>query len=136
MIEDIDHSVKMPLQNRILTIRGVQVILDRFPSSYRFQLTREETNEVVTICDHLSALKYSSNPSYAFTESGVAMLSSVLHSREAVQVSVRIIDAFVAMRHFLQSNAQVFTRLDRIEYKLLESDHKYEESCRAPLILL
>ena len=150
MIEDIDHSVKMPLQNRILTIRGVQVILDRdlaelygvetkvlnqavkrnidrFPSSYRFQLTREETNEVVTICDHLSTLKYSSNHSYAFTESGVAMLSSVLHSREAVQVSVRIIDAFVAMRHFLQSNAQVFTRLDRIEYKLLESDHKFEE---------
>ena len=150
MIEENDHSVKIPLQSRILTIRGVQVMLDRdlaelygvetkvlnqavkrnidrFPSYYRFQLTRDETNEVVTICDHLSALKFSSNPSYAFTESGVAMLSSVLHSREAVQVSIQIIDAFVAMRHFLQSNAQVFTRLDRIEYKLLESDHKFEE---------
>ena len=55
------------------------------------------------------------------------MLSAVLHTPTAIEVSVKIMDAFVAMRHFLASNAQVFQRLDRIEYKLLESDHKFEE---------
>ena len=55
------------------------------------------------------------------------MLSSVLHSEEAVEISIKIMNAFVAMRHFLLSNAQVFQRLDRIEYKQLETDHKIEQ---------
>ena len=55
------------------------------------------------------------------------MLSAVLHTPKAVDISVKIMDAFVAMRRFLASNAQVFQRLDRIEYKLLESDHKFED---------
>jgi hypothetical protein len=64
---------------------------------------------------------------FAFSEQGVAMLSSVLHSEEAVEISIKIMNAFVAMRHFLLSNAQVFQRLDRIEYKQLETDHKIEQ---------
>ncbi len=55
------------------------------------------------------------------------MLSAVLHTPKAVEISVKIMEAFVAMRRFLASNAQVFQRLDRIEYKLLESDHKFED---------
>lgn len=55
------------------------------------------------------------------------MLSSVLHSEEAVAISIKIMNAFVAMRHFLLSNAQVFQRLDRIEFKQLETDHTYQE---------
>ena len=55
------------------------------------------------------------------------MLSAVLHSPKAVKVSIRIMDAFVAMRHFLLSNAQVFQRLDRIELKQIETDHKIEQ---------
>ena len=55
------------------------------------------------------------------------MLSAVLHTPKAVDISVKIMDAFVAMRRFLASNAQVFQRLDRIEYMLLESDHKFED---------
>ena len=58
------------------------------------------------------------------------MLSAVLHSPEAVEISIRIIEAFVAMRHFLLSNAQVFQRLDRIEYKQIETDHQIEELFR------
>ncbi len=138
------------VETRIITIRGHQVIIDRdlasfygvetktlnqavkrnierFPVYYRFQLTKEETDEVVTNCDHLSVLKFSPNRAYAFTERGVAMLSAVLHSPKAVKVSIRIMDAFVAMRHFLISNAQVFQRLDRIELKQLETDHKIEQ---------
>ena len=55
------------------------------------------------------------------------MLSAVLHSDAAVDISIRIMNAFVAMRHFLLSNAQVFQRLDRIEYKQLETDHQIEQ---------
>ena len=55
------------------------------------------------------------------------MLSAVLHSPEAIDISIRIIEAFVAMRHFLLSNAQVFQRLDRLEYKQIEADHRIEK---------
>ena len=55
------------------------------------------------------------------------MLSAVLHSDTAVDISIRIMNAFVAMRHFLLSNAQVFQRLDRMELKQLETDHKIEQ---------
>ena len=64
---------------------------------------------------------------YAFTEHGVAMLATVLKSAKARKISIDIMRAFVAMRHFLLSNAQVFQRLDRIELKQLETDHKIEQ---------
>jgi hypothetical protein len=135
--------------DKIFTIRGKQIIIDkdlaelygvetkrineqvrrnidRFPESFRFRLTKDERSELVAKCDRLKMLKHSSS-SFAFTEQGVAMLSAVLHSPTAVKVSVKIMEAFVAMRRFLTSNAQVFQRLDRIEYKLIESDHKFEE---------
>ena len=150
LVANCDNIAQKDVEGRILTIRGQQVIIDRdlagfygvetktlnqavkrnlerFPMYYRFQLTKEETDEVVTNCDHLTVLKYSPNRAYAFTERGVAMLSAVLHSPKAVKVSIRIMDAFVAMRHFLVSNAQVFQRLDRIELKQLETDHKIEQ---------
>lgn len=144
------NHLEVPVESRIMTLRGVQVILDRdladlyhvttkrlneqvrrnikrFKPSYRFQLTSDETTEVVANCDRLQPLRFSSTTPYAFTEQGVAMLSAVLHSDEAIEISTRIIDAFVAMRHFLLSNAQLFQRMDRIEYKLLESDQKFEQ---------
>lgn len=61
-----------------------------------------------------------------FTEQGVAMLSAVLHSPTAIQISIKIIDAFVSMRRFLFENASIFQRLDKIELKQLESDKKFE----------
>ena len=147
VVTNCDHLERVPVEGWIMNIRGVQVMvdkdlaslygvetktlnqavkrnIDRFPESFRFQMTKEEVTEVVTNCDRLSSLKFSPNKPYAFTEQGVAMLSSVLHSPSAVQISVRIIEAFVAMRHFLLSNAQLFQRLDRIEYKQLEADNK------------
>ena len=138
------------IEHRIFTIRGVQVIIDkdiaelygvstkrlneqvrrninRFPGSFRFQLTADETSEVVANCDRLSTLRFSPTKPFAFTEQGVAMLSSVLRSEEAIEISIKIMNAFVAMRHFMISNAQVFQRLDRIEFKQLETDHKIEQ---------
>ena len=123
------------IENLILVIRGKQVMLDRdlawlygvdtkrlneqvkrnierFPIHFRFQLTENETTELVANCDRLQALKHSSVFPYAFTEQGVAMLSTVLRSETAVNVSIHIMDAFTAMRHFIASNAQVFQRLE------------------------
>lgn len=63
---------------------------------------------------------------YAFTEQGVAMLSAVLRSKTAVNVSIHVIDAFVAMRRFFTLNAQVFQRLDSLEIKQHETNKKIE----------
>lgn len=143
-----DNST-LPIESRILTIKGKQVMIDRdlaelynvetkvlnqavkrnidrFPSSFRFQLTDDEKAELVTNCDRFGVLKHSSVNPFAFTEQGVAMLSAVLKSGTAVRTSIRIIEAFVAMRNFLMNNASVFQRLERIEMKQLRTDEKVD----------
>ncbi len=138
------------IENRIFTIRGVQVMIDRdlaelynvnvkalnqavkrnyirFPEQYRFPLTNHEKNELVTNCDRFKNLKHSSTNPYAFTEQGVAMLSAVLKSDIAIQVSMQIINAFVAMRKTLANNQGIIQRLDGIEKKQLESEQKFEK---------
>lgn len=137
-------------ENRIFTIRGIQIIIDRdlaefygvetkrlnqqanrnrdrFPQRFRFQLSKEEKDELVANCNRFEPLKHSSTRPYAYTEQGVAMLSAVLHTPYAIEISVKIMDAFVAMRNFLTSNAQVFQRLDRLEIRQLETDQKIEQ---------
>ena len=64
---------------------------------------------------------------YVFTEQGIAMLSAVLRSDIAVEVSIRIMEALVEMRKFLVANQELFSRLDRVELKQLETDKKLEE---------
>ena len=138
------------IENRIITIRGVQVILDRdlaelygvetkrlnqqanrnrdrFPQRFRFQLSKDEKDELVANCNRFEPLKHSSTRPYAYTEQGVAMMSAVLHTPYAIEISVKIMDAFVVMRNFLASNALVFQRLDRLEIRQLETDHKIEQ---------
>ncbi len=138
------------IQNQILTIRGTQVMIDRdlaelyqvetkvlnqavkrnierFPKIFRFQLNDDEKNELVTNCDRFQNLKHSSVNPYAFTEQGVAMLSSVLRSETAVKVSIQIIDAFVGMRKFISQNAGIFQRLEKVEHKQLKADEKFEK---------
>ncbi|WP_290376218.1 ORF6N domain-containing protein [uncultured Duncaniella sp.] len=139
----------MPIENRILTLRGKQVMIDRdlaelygvetkvlnqavkrnverFPEHFRFQLSNQEKDELVTNCDRFNGLKHSSVNPFAFTEQGVAMLSAVLKSETAVYTSIRIIDAFVAMRNFLMNNASIFQRMERIEMKQLKTDEKVD----------
>ena len=92
--------ITTPVESRIMSIRGKQIMIDRdlaelygvetrvlnqavkrnmesFPERFRFQLTKEEMNELVTNCDRFNSLKHSTVRSYAFTEQGVAMLSTV-----------------------------------------------------------
>ena len=102
--------------------QAVKRNIGRFPERFRFQSSENETIELVTKCDRLRTLKHSSTYPYIFTQQGVAMLASVLTSKTAVEVSVRIMDAFVAMRRFLLNNVQIFAELNNIKRHLTESD--------------
>jgi hypothetical protein len=153
---NMEYSIQLKeIQNQIFTIRGVQVMvdrdlaemynvetrvlnqavkrnMDRFPESFRFQLTEKEFDHwksqiVMSIEDKMGLRKLP----YVFTEQGVSMLSAVLRSDTAVQVSIAIINAFVEMRKFISYNASVFQRLDNIEIKLLDTDYKFEKIFKA-----
>ena len=137
------------IENKILVIRGQQVMLDRdlaelygvetkvlnqavkrnierFPEQFCFQLNKTEIKEVVTNCDHLKTLIFSPYNPYVFTEQGVAMLSAVLRSEIAIKVSIDIMNAFVTMRHLLMNNAGIISRISDTETKLIEHDEKIE----------
>ena len=137
-LQNDEVVVTTPVESRIMSIRGKQIMIDRdlaelygvetkrlneavkrnierFPERFRFQLTKEETIELVANCDQFNSLKHSTVRSYAFTEQGVAMLSTVLRSKTAIRVSIRIMDAFVAMRRFMVTNAEVFQRLSTMD---------------------
>lgn len=123
---DRDLAELYGVETKVLN-QAVKRNIDRFPESFRFGLSKLETQELVTNCDRFNSLKHSTSLPYAFTEPGVAMLSAVLHSPAAVSVSVRIMQAFVAMRRFMLANAQVFQRLDRLEVHQLETDQKIDQ---------
>jgi hypothetical protein len=133
------------IHSKIFTIRGKQVMLDRdlavlynvqtkvlnqavkrnkerFPENFSFQLRLSEKNELVTNCDRLANLKHATVNPFVFTEQGVAMLSAVLRSETAIQVSIQIIETFVKMRNEVVSNSEMLTRLLILENKLVETD--------------
>ena len=147
------HIDETGITNLIYTIRGKQVMLDsdlaslyqvttkrlneqvsrnknRFPAEFMFRLTKEEyenlRSQFATSSEDYAHGGRRYMP-YAFTEQGIAMLSAVLKSDIAVEVSIRIMNSFVEMRKFLFSNQQLFSRLDRVELKQLETDKKLEE---------
>jgi phage regulator Rha-like protein len=90
---------------------------NRFPADFMFKLSLEEKQEVVTICDHLSRLRFSPVLPYAFTEHGVLMLANVLNSERAVNVSVQIVRTFVRLRETLYSHTELTMRIDEMEKK-------------------
>ena len=133
------------ITSRIFLIRGQKVMLDsdladlygvttsalnqsvkrnkdRFPSDFVFQLTGKEKEEVVTNCDHLSRLKFSPSPPYAFTEHGALMLGNVLKSPRAIQVSLMIVRAFVKLREMLSTHKEVAQKIEELERKLAVHD--------------
>jgi hypothetical protein len=105
--------------------------IERFPEDFRFQLNNNEKNELVANCDRFETLKHSSSNPFAFTEQGVAMLSAVLRSDIAVQVSIQIIKAFVAMRKLISAHGGLLQRMEGIERKQLETDQKIEAVFKA-----
>ena len=152
------------IQRRIITLRGVQVLLDRdlaelygvpvkrlneqvvrnidrFPERFMFQLEPKEftdlKSQIATSStgDGLSHLKSQfatsswggvRKPPRVFTEQGVAMLSSVLNSKTAILVSIAIMDAFVKMRRFMMTNAEVVSRMSVLEKRQIATDAKVD----------
>jgi phage regulator Rha-like protein len=178
MAKEIGVIQKEKIQNLICTIRNKQIMLDkdlaemyqvetrvlnqavkrnidRFPEHFRFQLTAEETEKLVTTSDRFGFLssqqvasgsrsqnvtlnksgsKRGQNIKYlpfVFTEQGVAMLSAVLRSETAVKVSIQIMDAFVEMRKILSGHEGLLQRMDRFELKQADHDQKFDEVFKA-----
>ncbi len=150
----LGHFNQSEIENRIYTIRSVQVMIDsdlaemygvdtkrlneqvkrnnrRFPDQFLFQISETEKNKLVANCDQFSNLKHSSVLPFAFTEQGVAMLSAVLHSDTAINVSIKIIQAFVEMRKIIQNSSSLYHRMHRIELKQNETDDKIEKIFKA-----
>ena len=144
------------IRGRILTLRGVQIILDRdiamlygvetkvlnqavkrnrerFPDRFMFQLTEDELgnwkSQIVTSNPSLEQTVKMGvrRPPYAFTEQGVAMLSAVLKSNAAIRVSIQIMDAFSAMRRALASVAPMLARIDAMERRQIVDQSRNEE---------
>ena len=143
------------IQSKIYTIHDVQVMLDkdlaefygvetrvlnqavkrnieRFPEGFMFQLAGDETDDLIS----QSVMSSSGHGGrrklpYVFTEQGVAMLAGVLRSDTAVKMSIQIINAFVAMRRFIATNAQIFRRLDTLEIKQIDTDKKIDKVLNA-----
>ena len=138
------------IQNRIFTIRGVQVMLDkdlaefydvkpirlreqvkrnivRFPDDFMFQLTEAEVEIMLSQNAIPSKKQLGGFLPYVFTEQGVAAVSAVIKSKKAEEVSVLLMRAFVKMRNFISTNAAIFQRLGRIEIKQIETEQKFEQ---------
>jgi hypothetical protein len=111
---DRDLAALYEVETRILN-QAVKRNRERFPADFMFELTRDEI-EGISQTVTSSTLKFSKRVT-AFTEQGVAMLSSVLHSTRAVQVNIEIMRAFVRLRQMLASNVELARRLDRLEKK-------------------
>ena len=157
-----------PIRSKIYEIRGQRVMLDRdlaelygvqtkvlnqavkrnikrFPPDFMFQLSMDETHQLVTNCDQLSTLKHSSSMPYVFTEEGVAMLSGILRSDMAIDANIRIMRAFVSFRHMATSLPQININADVVQLRkdfedlkldiedILHDQNDINESTRAQL---
>jgi hypothetical protein len=139
------------IQNKIYTIRGVQVMVDRdlaelygvetrrlneqvkrnierFPQEFMFQMTSEELDnwksQIATSNKEIMGLR---KLPFVFTEQGVSMLSAVLKSDTAIKTSINIIKSFVNMRKFLSANADMFLRFERVEQRLSLHDENFNK---------
>ncbi|KAA6348981.1 hypothetical protein EZS27_003581 [termite gut metagenome] len=141
------NELIVPIEQKIYEIRGQKVMFDfdlaemyqtetkllkravrrnpeRFPERYMFELSMQEWKELVPNWHQFPEnIKHSSVTPFAFTEQGVAMLSAVLHTDIAVQVSINIMDAFVAVRNYLANNVSVLREIEELkkENKLFHS---------------
>lgn len=138
------------IENRIFMIRGKKVMIDkdlaelygvstkrlneqvrrnleRFPEDFMLRLTVNEKEQLVANCDRFEKLKHSSSLPYAFAEQGVAMLSSVLKSKRAIQVNIVIMRAFVRIRQMLFADKELAYKLAKLEQKLERHNGQIEK---------
>lgn len=98
-------------------IQAVKRNSDRFPADFMFQLTNQEFKDLRCQIGTSSQWGGRRTPPYAFSEQGVAMLSSVLHSPRAVKVNIEIMRTFVRLRQMLTSHARLAQKLEQLEQK-------------------
>lgn len=138
------------IATKILEIRGKKVMLDRdlaelygvatkvlnqsvkrnikrFPGDFMFQLSKDETKELVTICDRFKSIKHSTALPYVFTEQGIAMLSSVLNSNRAIMVNIQIMRAFVKLKELLLTHKDLALKIEELEKKYAGHDEKIQK---------
>lgn len=153
-LSDIEIS-EVTIKNLIYVVRGKQVMMDsdlatlyqvetrvlnqavkrniaRFPEKFRFQISEDEYDDlksqfVISSEEDENTHGGRRKLPYVFTEQGIAMLSAVLRSETAVQVSIKIMDAFVEMRRFLASNTLMFEKINEMEVKQLAFQKNTEE---------
>lgn len=147
IVSQIEYS---KIQNLIYIVRGQQVMLDsdlamlyqvetkvfnqavkrnlsRFPETFRFQITKEEYEDLrsqFVTSNEKGGRRYLP---YVFTEQGIAMLSAVLRSDIAIQVSIRIMETFVEMRKYMANSAWLLNRVNEVEVQQLEYQKKTDE---------
>ena len=149
--ENIPQANQVAIRQMIIDLRGVKVIIDRdiaklygvttgnlnkavkrnierFPERFMFQLTEEEN---LLFQNGISSWGGTRTLPYAFTEQGVAMLSSVLHSPTAINVSISIIDAFVALRSLVVDNQLLRREINNIELQLKLLQNEQNENLGA-----
>lgn len=140
------------IENKIYEIRGQKVMLDfdlaemyevttgnfnkaikrnieRFPARFMFQLNKDEFNLIFQ--NGISSWGGTRTMPYAFTEQGVSMLSAVLRSPTAIQVSISIMDAFVAMRNYIMTTTTITSELAEIRAKLTLLERADEDNAEA-----
>ena len=119
VIMDSDLAMLYQVETKVFN-QAVSRNIERFPENFRFQLTKEEFDTLrsqIATSNGRGGRRY--RP-YMFTEQGIAMLSGVLRSNVAVQVSIRIMNTFVEMRRFIANNALLFEKVRDIELKQME----------------
>jgi len=117
VILDFDLAKRYEVETRALK-QSVRRNIERFPSDFMFQLTKQEWNEVITNCDNLNNnIKYSPITPLAFTQEGVAMLSGILHSQKAIDTNIKIMRAFVAIRQYVLNYSKLKHELDNFMLK-------------------
>ena len=152
-------AVTNTIENRIFTIRGQKVMInrdlaelyevetkrlneavkrniERFPSDFMFKLTRDELSQLVAICDRFNILKHSSSAPYAFTEHGIAMLSSALKSKRAVTINIEIIKTFIKLRHYVLSQTDTNEQIAELRKLLMLYIEKNDKRVNEIIIAL
>jgi len=114
---DFDLAELYSVENKVLK-QQVRRNIDRFPKDFLFELTKDEwdslRSQFVTL-ENKGRGKYTKYLPFAFTEQGVAMLSSVLRSKQAIDINIQIMRVFVKMRSLITSHAEILEKIEKLE---------------------
>ena len=102
--------------------RQVKRNIERFPGQFMFRLTKDEKEQLVTNWHRFNSLKHTSSLPYAFTEHGVAMLASVLNSKQAIRLSIFIIETFIKLRNLIKNHKELTFKLAQLEQRIEKHD--------------